>query len=64
MNKNIKIEIAIGIIIVIALILGGLIWLNSKRSIQPAEKTPIFEKKDSLNETQNQELEQQITNSN
>lgn len=30
MNKNIKIEIAIGVILAVASLLGGLLWLNGK----------------------------------
>ena len=31
MNKNIKIEIAVGIIVIIAFIMGGFIWLDEKQ---------------------------------
>ncbi len=34
MNKTIKTEIALGILIIIAVIVGGVIWVNGKRNTQ------------------------------
>lgn len=41
MNKNIKTEIAIGIIIVIAIIIGGLIWFSGKQENKTPAKQPV-----------------------
>ena len=39
MNKNIKTEIGIGIIVVILIILGGLIWFGDREEKQILETT-------------------------
>ncbi len=53
MNKNIKIEIAVGIILVISLLLGGSFWLQNRK--MNSNTAPI--KMDTVN---NQELSEKI----
>lgn len=41
MNKNIKVEVALGVIIIIAIIIGGAIWLGGKQKAEaPVTQTP------------------------
>jgi hypothetical protein len=35
MNKNIKIEIAVGVILIVAIMVGGLIYFQNKKELQP-----------------------------
>ena len=51
MNKNIKIEIAVGIMLVIAVIIGSFIWLGGRQQIsqiQPIIPTPVIQQPSSV----------------
>lgn len=40
MDKNVKIEIAVGIILIIAVIIGGFVWLGQKEKVTPPANQP------------------------
>jgi hypothetical protein len=45
MNKKIASEIAVGIILLVAIIIGGIFWLQNKESVISDQKSVIGDKK-------------------
>ncbi|MEI7621512.1 MAG: hypothetical protein WCJ51_03175 [Candidatus Moraniibacteriota bacterium] len=56
MNKNIKSEIYIAVLVLVAIIISGFFLLNSKKNIKLEEQVSIITKTDNSIEKQNQEI--------
>lgn len=54
MNKNIKTEIAVGIILIISILIGGLVWLGNKnQQIEDKNQVPVTSNKNNVDDQNN-----------
>ncbi|HEX8974434.1 MAG TPA: hypothetical protein VF817_03035 [Patescibacteria group bacterium] len=56
-NKKIASELAIGIIIILALVVGGMFWLQGKKEQIPEQKTPVAQSPTPQTQQQNQQFQ-------
>lgn len=64
MNKKIASEIALGIIVLIALALGGIFWMQNKESLEQVATSSTPQQQDKIRENAQQPTQSQINNTN